>query len=181
MDQQQLAYFNALYDETYEDVMKYVVLHCRQATDVEDIMQNIYANFCRRLQRHGKLHFSDPLRYLLRIARDELTAYYRGKATAQRLVSIDEAEDEATQFAGAAFLTEEAALDQCQIDEIWNMIRCKDTLTFQICYLYFVKDLKLRTIADELNVPEFTVKNRLYRTIHGIQSQLKKAEEESPV
>ena len=61
------------------------------------------------------------------------------------------------------------------------MIRCKDTLTFQICYLYFVKDLKLRTIADELNVPEFTVKNRLYRTIHGIQSQLKKAEEESPV
>jgi len=40
--QKSLQKFNELYEATYTQVLKYVVCHCNNISDIEDILQNIY-------------------------------------------------------------------------------------------------------------------------------------------
>ena len=42
IDQKTLDEFSKIYDETYNDVLRYVVCKCSNISDVEDIIQNIY-------------------------------------------------------------------------------------------------------------------------------------------
>ena len=41
IDQKTLDEFSKIYDETYNDVLRYVVCKCSNISDVEDIIQNI--------------------------------------------------------------------------------------------------------------------------------------------
>ena len=42
--QSNLKRFNAIYDETYSDVLKYVIIKCYNINDANDIIQEVYSN-----------------------------------------------------------------------------------------------------------------------------------------
>lgn len=51
--QEAREYFRGVYEETYQDMLRYAVIKTRNAADVEDILQNAYTKLYRRIERHG--------------------------------------------------------------------------------------------------------------------------------
>lgn len=164
---QQDNYFDEVYSDTYSKVLKYVVVRCRNHADVQDVVQNAYMNFYLRYRKYGRFHFRNPEKYIIRIAHDELSKYYKNTAVTAQNISIDE--HESIELADE-FLTEDIVCTQTQKDEVWKLVKQKDVLTFKIFTLYFLFDYKLSRIAAELGVSESCVKNKLYRTINELKS-----------
>ncbi|WP_252215836.1 sigma-70 family RNA polymerase sigma factor [Clostridium sp. VAP41] len=159
-----------IYNNTYDDVLRYVVSKCRSSDDIADIMQNIYLNFYKALK--NKREIKEYKKYLIRIARNEVYKHYGLLKMLQNHIPIFSLNDD-KQFKNIQedlnieYNYEEEAL----CEEIWGYIKKKDILTFKIFVLYFQSDLKIKDISKSLNVSESTVKNRLYRTMNKINEE----------
>ena len=55
------------------------------------------------------------------------------------------------------------------IDNIWKYIKSKNVETAKIFYLYFINDMKLKEISQELEIKESTVKSNLYRMLKDLK------------
>lgn len=55
------------------------------------------------------------------------------------------------------------------IDNIWKYIKSKNVETAKIFYLYFINDMKLKEISEELEIKESTVKSNLYRMLKDLK------------
>ena len=69
---------------------------------------------------------------------------------------------------------EEEFITKENVKEIWEYVNKKDVLIAKIFYLYYVCDLKIYEIAEELNLTESTVKHKLYRTLDELKSKYRK-------
>jgi len=160
----------SIYNDTYNDVLRYVVIKCRSVDDIPDLMQNVYLNFYKRLRKHGQIN--EPKKYLMKIAKHELFKYYGLLSLRKNLIPVfSQAEDENFSSLEAQLCEEEINDDVLLVKDLWQYIRSCDILTFKIFALYFNKGLKICEIAEELNVKESMVKNRLYRTIKEINKE----------
>ena len=70
IDQKTLDEFSKIYDETYNDVLRYVVCKCSNISDVEDIIQNIYLDVYKKLPNISKS-------YIMGISKNKVNDYYR--------------------------------------------------------------------------------------------------------
>jgi len=164
-------YFDEVYNNTYSNVLKYIIVRCKNHYDIQDIVQNVYTNFYIRLKKYGRFHFFNVNKYLYRISRDELSKYYRNSAIIVKNISID---DENITLVDDHFLLEDYICDQCQENEVWEIIKSKDIITFKIFTLYFLYDYKLSQIAQELNITDSNVKNKFYRTLNELKKSFAK-------
>ena len=72
-----IAYFDRVYDETYEDMLRYTLVKARRAEDVEDLLQCTYARFYERICRRGHTDIESARAYLVTLLHRELARYYR--------------------------------------------------------------------------------------------------------
>ena len=165
--------FVKLYQETYDNILKYVVSKCNNAHDVPDIIQKTYLNYYERVKKSGNV--DKPESYLFIIANNEMKKYYRFKALHKRDIPVfSKVEDEGEFEALEALLVQELPeYMNLNMQEIWQYIKERDALTFKIFVLYFYYDEKLLDIAKTLNIGESVVKNRLYRTINKMRDKFK--------
>ena len=49
IDQETLNTFDELYFDTYQDVLKYIVINCSNIEDVKDIIQNVYLEVIKKM------------------------------------------------------------------------------------------------------------------------------------
>ena len=165
--------FVEIYDATYNNLCKYVVLKCGNAVDVPDIVQNTYMLFYRTLAK--KHNIEKPTEYLFKIAKNEINKFYAVKERRLREIpvfsdNLDDGQAAVTDI--EALLSAELTADRnIELSDIWNYIEQQDALTIKIFILYFRFDEKLTDISKELNISESNVKNRLYRTIKRIQKE----------
>ena len=59
--------FTQLYEETYDDILKYIITHCSNIEDANEILQDTYLDFYRALKK-GKI-ILDNRSYLFAIAK----------------------------------------------------------------------------------------------------------------
>ena len=52
MTSQALKEFDSIYNETFNEIKRYVILKCRNIADVEDILQNIYTDAYKKLKKN---------------------------------------------------------------------------------------------------------------------------------
>lgn len=151
--EQKQRQFREVYDATYPDVWRYVVTRCASSADVADLVQNTYLNYYRRQLSAGHGQIDHPGRYLLRIARSELVRHYGlwGHLRNQLPVFSAGAEQDLAHLE-PTFLFEEASLDRLFCEDIWAHLEQQDTMTFKIFALYFVNDLTIGQIAEELHL-----------------------------
>lgn len=165
--------FNAVYDDTYADIYKYVLSRVRNAGDVADIVQNVYLQFYNRLKRGGVIR--EPLKYLVKTAKHEVYKNYRLVDRLARHVPVfsgREGEEFGNLELELELLSEERdEVSGLVLDEVWKFLQGGDALTYKIFVLYFEYDEKLRDIASRLAVKESTVKNRLFRTLKLIREK----------
>ena len=55
MTSQALREFDSIYNETFNEIKRYVILKCKNIADVEDILQNIYADAYKKLKKNMNL------------------------------------------------------------------------------------------------------------------------------
>lgn len=165
--------FIELYDETYDNVCKYIISRCSNTDDVFDIVQNTYLHLYKIISK-GR-HLERPVDYIFKIAKNEIFKHYRFISKRGATVSFDAEKNEESQVNSLqleTLLTAEAPNDSyIDLKEIWSYIENLDDITFKIFVLHFQFDEKLTDIAKRLNISESNVKNRLYRTIKKIQKE----------
>ncbi len=157
--------FKEIYENTYQMLLKFVVINCYNFDDVNDIIQDTYVVFLNKIKKGIKIQ--DKNSYLCGIAKNIIKRFYFGKKL--KVISNDEnieIKDDIN--------LEEEFITKENVKEIWEYVNKKDVLIAKIFYLYYVCDLKILEIAEELNLTESTVKHKLYRTLDELKNKYRK-------
>lgn len=161
--------FNKIYNDTYQDIVKYVVCSCKKIDDVSDIVQNIYLEVLKTLKKK-----EIDKNYLMGIAKHKIKDYYRFRYR-KKEISIDKEDDDNITFYDkmpSDIDISNSFIISSDIDKVWKYLKRKSILISKIFYLYYYMGYKIREIAVILNISEVNVKHYLYRTLSELNIYL---------
>ena len=174
LDQEALKIFEKLYEETYQEILRYIVCKCSNIEDVKDILQTVYLEVLKKLEKNTSLKITKQ--YILGIAKNKINEYYRFNYKA-KIISLFEKKDnkeiEISETIPDEFDLQAYLTNKNDVEIIWNFLKKKKIIIFKIFYLYYYSDYKIKDIANTLNISEANVKNYLYRTLKELASFMK--------
>ena len=148
-----------IYNETYNDILKYVVIHAKSLDDVNDLIQNIYLSLFKKIKANHNIENVNA--YLFGIAKNEINKYYRFKYKIN-LVSIFSKKEN----------MELIDTLKSDIDYVWKYLLKKKEIIQKVFFLYYYLGLSIKEIASELNITESNVKHYIYRTLSELKEAL---------
>lgn len=171
IDHKVMETFDKLYNETYNDILKYVVCNCYNINDIEDIIQNTYIGLYNVLKKNKDI--SNIKSYLIKIAKNKINDYYRFKYK-KKFISLFSNEDKIDLIDNipSDIDIEKEIIKKEDIDKIWNFLSSKKVVISKVFYLYYYLDLSIKEISRELNITESSVKHYLYRTLKELNNYL---------
>lgn len=174
VDQLNLKQFNRIYDETYNQVLKYIVCKCSNMEDINDIIQETYIEFYNAIIKNEKIE--DVHKYIIGIAKNKINKYYTLLYRLQSISTFKNKDDEIELLDNVKsdIDIEEIIIKTNDIEKIWNYLKTKKIIIQKVFYLYYELDLTIKEIAKELNIGESYTKNCLYRTLKELQEFLGK-------
>lgn len=143
--------------EKYVDkVFYYCLKRCNNRFDAEDLSQIILTEAFISLEKNKNIENLES--YIFKIAHNQYTKYIKSKVKTRQLIDYNYEID--------SFETDDNKLNSLvekeRLKEINQRLKLLDSDYINIVYSYYVEDLKLSTIANNLNLPLGTVKRRLY-------------------
>lgn len=162
IDNLALTKFEKLYADSYETISKYVVCNCSNIEDVKDIIQNIYIDVFKHIEK------IEETSYIVGIARNKIKDYYRFNY--KKIFSFFEKNNDNLEELPSDINIEENFLKGSNIDEIWDYLKSKSVIISKIFYLHYYLDLTIKEISLELKISESCVKNYLYRTLKELNT-----------
>ena len=169
----QTSEFTRIYEESYDKVLKYIVCHCDNLEDANDILQETYLDFYRAFHKH---EIQNAEHYLMGIARNKVrkhyTLLYRLKSISLFSQLKDAEEIEFVDMIGDDSNLEEELMMHLDAEEVWNHLKKKRQVIQKVFMLYFYFEMTHKEIAEELSVNESYVKNCLYRTLKEIRKEM---------
>jgi len=164
------AYFDRVYSENAAKLKRFIVARIRCVPDMEEVYQETWQRF---YERTARLRPTEPIRYLVKIAKGELAKRYRNQS---RKNENEEPLSEMVPDVQAPF--EQALLDRMDAADVWRIVKTESLPSYQAFVLYYGFDQPVRQIAETLHVSEDAVKARLYRTRERIRAEWKGANEQ---
>lgn len=166
--------FEIIYEETYNQTLKYIVCKCSNIEDVNDLIQDTYTELYSMLKRKKQFELDNVANYIIGIAHKKIKKHY-GILYSLKLSSIfiKENDEEKNMDIQSDIDVESEVLDNLHANEVWEYIKKKDIRVVKVFYLYYCLELKISQIAIELKISESNVKNILYRTIKDIRKNIK--------
>ena len=162
--------FKDIYENTYKDILKFIVIRCNNIDDVNDIIQDTYYELLRILKK-GKFKKEEEIeKYLYGISKNVIKRYYSKRKKEKNIINFPEeyeSKDDTISIEDD-FITKE------NIEGVWKYLKQRELKIVKIFYLYYISDLKIKDIAKELEMNESTVKNKLYRTLKELKEILGK-------
>lgn len=179
MDTQvKLKKFNEIYEKTYRNTLKYVLLHCNNLDDVKDLVQDTYLDFYKYLNKNKVSKIENIDKYIIGISKNVLKKYYSSNCKKNNVISIHQNEDIEIEIDSNVDL-ELQFISRENVNEIWEYIKHKDIKIAKIFFCYYCLDMKISDISNEMNLNQSTVKNYIYRTINELKKVFKKEENEN--
>lgn len=177
IDQETLNKFDKLYNESYKNVLKYVICNCSNMEDVKDIVQNVYVDLLKKI---NKINIDNGNAYVMGIAKNKVNEYYRFnyKVKLVNLFSKDEEFDMTCNIPDDFDLQDEFIKKE-DIKFIWNFLKGKKAIVFKVFYLYFYEDMSIKDVAELLKISESNVKHYLYRTLNELKVVMKNRGDEN--
>ena len=165
--------FTQLYEETYDELLKYIVTHCSNLEDANEILQDTYLDFYRALKRG--IIMQDPRNYLFAIAKNKVkkhyTLFYRFK-TISLFTSIKDTNNEIQDLIADDTDLEEQIMINLEIEEVWAHLKQKKQIIQKVFMLYYYFEMTHKEIAEALSISESSVKNYLYRTLKELRKEM---------
>ncbi len=165
------SYFNDVYSATFKAVSRYVASHASRFQDSEDIIQNVYTRFYKRITEKGFGDIESPEAFVINIAKFEcrtfLSSFIKRREKVRNLSDFSEEESAAldAELSRNVPLLEDVMNNKILAKQIFDDIIKNDETVGKIFYLHFVCDMKLEEVAKRLDLNLSTVKTKLYRTI----------------
>jgi len=154
--------FEEIYHKTYKNTLKYVVIHCNNLEDVNDIIQDTYVELYKNIKRHKSLDLEAEEGFIIGICKNILKKYYRLKYN-NKVIPIETQEISSYEDIELNFITKE------NVSLIWDYVKNKNIIIAKIFYLYYCLDMKILDISKEMNLTESATKNYIYRTIKELK------------
>lgn len=165
VDKETLKTFEKLYNESYDDVSKYIVCNCSNIEDVKDIIQDTYLEVIKNISRVKNKS------YIIGIAKNKVKDYYRFNYKIKFLSFFSNNNDESIIDSIESDINiEKTIMMKYDTEIVWNYIKKKRPIISKIFYLYYYLELPILDIARELNISESNVKNYLYRTLKELKT-----------
>ncbi|MBR0444191.1 MAG: sigma-70 family RNA polymerase sigma factor [Clostridia bacterium] len=165
--------FDRIYDETRDELLRFVMLRTGAASEAEDLFQEIYRRFFVRLTR-GAFPILDPRRYLFSIAKKVLAKYYRSAAN---MKTVEQPFPEDMDIAAEDEPIDERLFREERMDAVWRFLDKEPDLNRRAFLLYYGYERSQKQIAVALGISEKAVCQRLYRTRGRIRAMLKQEEQ----
>lgn len=154
--------FEKIYNETYSDLLRYVIVHCRDLEDVNDILQDTYIKVYEIM---AKRDIEEVRPFIFGIAKNMLKRYrWKINKIKAFFINDDFIDSQKNENFKASLVLEDYVLNELTVEEIWKHIKSKKAIIGKIFYLYYCEDLTIKQIAHELSLNESNIKNYLYRT-----------------
>ena len=169
--QNNLEKFNKIYDETYNEVLKFIIFKINNIFDANDLIQETYLEFYKILNKK-ELEEKNIKAFIISIANNKIKKYYHFNKKLNifnfpkndELELIDNIKDETN------IELDTITDDECK--NIWkNIKKYKNKDVSKIFFMYFYYDMSLKEIANVLNKSESYIKNCLYRTINNLRKE----------
>ena len=164
--------FNRIYDETYNDVLRFIIIKCSNMEDVNDIVQETYLEFWKILQKKN-LNEKNIKSYLLGIALNKVRKHYSliYKLNTISLFQKEENEKELIESFSLDYTIEDLVVQKDEWNQIWQYIKTNKNQNIpKIFYLYYKLELSIKEISKELNKGESYIKNSIYRTLKELNN-----------
>ena len=165
MDKQ---YFERVYQKTYRSLLKYAIVHLSDPTDAEDAVQNVYVDFCRRIERYGHLDILSPEAFLKKMLKREIISHYKEREQ-RKLHLVDLTDDERIPD-GEPF--EDVVMDRALAAEVLAHAKKLPAEVYRTFVLYYGYELSVSEVAATLGVGTEAVKSRLFRARKHIKEAL---------
>lgn len=163
-----LEKFEEIYNKTYKTTLKYIVLHCSNLEDVNDIIQDTYVELYNNIKRKKQIILENEQGFIIGIANHIIKKYYRKIYKNKNDISIlndnEEIEINSEQDLEMQFITKE------NVEKVWEYVNKKDAKIAKVFYLYYGLDMKIVDIAEALEITQSATKNYIYRTIRELRS-----------
>lgn len=162
--------FEAIYYANNARISKYLIFKVQNMQDAQDITQDVFFAFYKIMMKSTTV-IENPHAYLMQIANNELTRYYKKKS--EQEITIDPVDElELIDSIPDDFELELAVLDRLSIDEVWEAIKQLSETEQTIMAARYRLDLTYQEIAEKLSLPESTVKFSIYRSIEKLKKKL---------
>ncbi len=171
--QREQEYFQSVYEATYQDLLRYVVIQTKKAGDVEDIMQNAYTKFYGRIQKRGHNDIVNVRAFLMTIVQQELKTYYRFRLRKKQHEQVMPEDD---QISGNVRLEEEA-VNRDLLQKVWLIIEKAPAQSYKAFVLHYYFGQSVPEIAKALSLTESNISSRLYRLRQTIRARMAKEEQ----
>ncbi len=178
IDQETLKTFDKIYNETYDNILKYVICNCANIEDVKDIVQNIYLELLKGLNK--KITYNNINAYVMGIAKNKIKEYYRFNYKAKIISIFSKKEDiELLETIKDDIDIQKELITKEDLKFIWDYLKNKKVIISKIFYLYYYLNMSIKEIAQELNISESNVKHYLYRTLKELKNVVKQRSDEN--
>lgn len=160
--------FLAIYRATERQILVYLTAKCGDPADLQDLFQETYAELYAVLRRRGAGYVREAAAFVKKLARQQLCRHYSRRAR-RRCDSLEDLDGEPP--APPAEL-DDRLVTEALLARVRAALAREPALTRKIFTLHFGLDLTLAETARALEVSESFVKNRLYRTIDRLRSEI---------
>ena len=162
--------FAALYQAFLPRVHGYLRLQVSNDSDVQDLLQDTFVTVWRSAGRYSGS--STVATWIFGIARHKLLDWLRTKLTRRELGMA--AGDEAQEFAQPDFV--DAVVSELDLEKALESLPPHYA---ELVYLVFQEAMSYKDIGALLEIPEGTVKSRMYQAKNLLRQQLRKEVEAS--
>ena len=171
MIKESITSFNDIYDETYDIVLKYIVCNSNNINDVNDIIQEVYFDLYKKIEKGKVINVSDIRAYVIGIAKNKIKKYYSFfyKVKTFSIFNKNEDDIEYVEIIRDNINLEEIIINKNLYNKVWEYVKTKKNIIGKIFFLYYSCDLTINEIANILELSPSCVKNNLYRTLSEIR------------
>lgn len=167
-----LEKFNDIYDKTYSDIMRYVIVKCHNINDANDIIQDVYFELWKILNKKEVVD-TNIKSFLIGIAINKIKKHY---SIIQKFKTIsffdkDSNDIELIDNIKSDIDIEDLIIKNDDWNRVWFFLKNKKNQDIpKVFYLYYKLGLSLKEISNELDKSESYIKNLIYRTLKELSS-----------
>jgi RNA polymerase sigma-70 factor (ECF subfamily) len=163
-------YFNRIYDDTYSEILKFVIIKTSHADQVDDIMQNVYYNFYSRILKRGFTDIRFPEAFIIKLTQKELARHYKKTAEKKELETDINDYDEKIESDDISF--DSMIENKEALNNVRSIVAKLPLLSFKSFILFYYYDMPIAKIAEQLSISEQNVKTRLWRARNAVRKEL---------
>jgi len=165
------ADFENIYRATYAHVSKHVFFKVQCLQDAQDIVQDLYYALYRHMQQCVET-IANPQAYLVQMANNELSKYYKDKS--QRPITIIDDEINLFESIPDNYELELDVLDKTVADELWVEINRFPDLERNLLIARFRFEMSYSEMSKRFTLPETTIKSKVYRSLEILKKKFRK-------